>query len=98
MRSFSASYDLLTKILSVVLLAVAAGAGFYTRSLLIGVLMLLPFCLTFLWSPRGYEVEPGALAVRRAIGRVRILLDDLREARLAGPRRSQRMYSALGQW
>src|SRR5437660_1288249 len=83
MRQFSASYDLLTKIVSGVLLAVVAGVGLLSGSLLVGLGLLALLGLTFLWSPLGYEVEPGLLTVRRPIGPARIPLNELREARLA---------------
>jgi hypothetical protein len=83
MRSFQASYDVTTKIVSGALLAIAVAAGIITGSALIAAGILALLGLTFLWSPLGYEVEPGALIVRRPIGPVRIPLGGLREARMA---------------
>jgi hypothetical protein len=83
MRSFQASYDVLTKIVSGALLAIAAAVGILTGSALIAAGIVSILGLTFLWSPLGYEIESGVLIVRRPIGRVRIPLKGLREARLA---------------
>jgi hypothetical protein len=83
MKSFSASWDGLTKIVSGVLVAIVLAVAVLTESPLITGLIVAVFALTFLWAPLGYEVDSGVLRVRRLIGPARIPLDRLREARMA---------------
>jgi hypothetical protein len=95
MQPFSASYDRLTKIISGACLAIVAAVGLLTGNPLIAAAILAIFGLTFLWAPLGYEIESGVLIVRRPIGRVRIPLDTVREAR---PVRSGDLDGCIRLW
>jgi len=52
--------------------------------LLKGVLLIMLFAI-WAWAPRAYRVEREHLIIKRLIGDVRILLRDLRQARLMTP-------------
>jgi hypothetical protein len=78
---FDASYDLITRILSAAIVAAALAAVFLSGSWVVASLSILFVALAFAWSPLGYELGPGVLTIRRPIGRLRISLDGLREAR-----------------
>jgi hypothetical protein len=55
------------------------------QNTLVAVVSLLVIVLSYAYSPRGYEVADGAIIIRRLIGKIRVPLDSVREARLAGP-------------
>jgi len=82
-RSFAASYDLTTKIISglvVAVLAVLAVVAPAFVAAIFGVLLLVAYAC----SARGYEVAEGCIIVKRLIRDLRIPLDGVREARPAG--------------
>lgn len=79
--SFPASYDLTTKIVSLLVLAAALGAVAASRSVVIAFLLFLVICLTYAYSARGYACEGRSVLVKRLVGDVTIPLDGLREAR-----------------
>jgi hypothetical protein len=79
--NFSASYDLATKIVSLLALAVALVAVAASRSVVIAFLLFLGLCLAYAYSPRGYACEGRSVIVKRLVGDVTIPLDGLREAR-----------------
>ena len=83
-RSFSASYDSLTKTLSAILCGAVLIAGIATGKLLVLLLGAVFMLLAWAWSPRSYGVSRGEILVRRAIGAARMPLAGLREARAAG--------------
>jgi len=82
---FSASYDRTTRIVSAVVCLGLLAVVFAVHSLILGCLSLLVLLLGFAYSPRGYVLEGRSIWVNRAAGRVRIALDDVREARRATP-------------
>lgn len=82
-RLFSASYDLTTKIVSglvVAVLAVLAIAAPVFVAAIFGVLLLVAYA----YSARGYEVADGCIVVKRLIRDLRIPLDGVRQASAAG--------------
>jgi hypothetical protein len=81
--SFSASYDLATKIVSLAVLAAALGGVVASRSVVIGFLLFLLICLSYAYSTRGYACQGRSIVVKRLVGDVTIPLDGLREARAA---------------
>ena len=80
---FSASYDTTTKVISAVVLVVFLVIIVATHSVVAGCLFALILVGAYAWSPRGYAVSDGSIEVKRLIGRARIPLDGLREARAA---------------
>ena len=80
---FPASYDTTTKIISAVVGALALVLVVATHSVVAACLTALILVGAYAWSPRGYAVSEGAIAVNRLIGTVHIPLDGLREARAA---------------
>ncbi len=84
-RSFSASYDSLTKFITAGLFVVLVVVTIAAKSMLLGCLLLLIHALGYAYSPRGYNVSEGWLSVRRLIGNVRIPLSGAREVRPAVP-------------
>ena len=80
---FSASYDTTTKVISAVVLVVFLVIIVATHSVVAGCLTAAIVVGAYAWSPRGYAVSDGSIEVNRLIGRARISLDGLREARAA---------------
>ena len=80
---FSASYDTTTKVISAVVLVVFLVIIVATHSVVAGCLTAAIVVGAYAWSPRGYAVSDGSIEVKRLIGRARIPLDGLREARAA---------------
>jgi len=78
---FAASYDRATKIISAVACAVLLLAGVLTQSILVVCLSVLVVVLSYAYSPRGYTLAERSIIVKRLIGRVRIPLERVREAR-----------------
>jgi len=89
-RTFAASCDSISKILSaviaaipVVLLIVAAATHNAIMGLLIAPLFTLILGLAYAWSPRGYAISGQSLVVKRLVGNVGIPLESVREVRAA---------------
>lgn len=87
-RTFSARYDLLTKIVSVVavvllitmpVMALRAGSA----AALAALVAVAAIGLSFAFSPRGYEISNGEFRIKRLIGDVVIPLGRLRFIRYA---------------
>ena len=81
--SFPASYDTTAKALSVVVCIVLIGISFVTDSPVAAGLGLLLVCLTYAYSPRGYEISDRFVVVDRLIGSVRVPFESIREIRRA---------------
>ncbi|HTX36465.1 MAG TPA: PH domain-containing protein [Bryobacteraceae bacterium] len=79
----AAPYDNTTKIASFALIAVIVVVTLATRSAIAVLIGGLIVALAYAWSPRGYTVAGRAVTVRRLIGKARIPLDGIREARTA---------------
>lgn len=82
---FSAPFDTLTKVLSIVLMVIVIGVTGWTRNMAIIGFGLVAIALAYAWSPGGYTVRNGELIVHRLIGNVTIPLTGLREVRRAEP-------------
>jgi len=83
-RTFAASCDSISKILSaviaaipVVLLIVAAATHNAIMGLLIAPLFTLILGLAYAWSPRGYAISGQSLVVKRLVGNVGIPLESV---------------------
>jgi len=82
-RSFTASLDRTTKIISAVVFAVLGFGVVATQNLAVALLGAAVIAISYAYSTRGYEITDRSIVVRRLIGAVRIPLDDLRELRAA---------------
>ncbi len=82
---FTASYDGVTKILSIVVCLALLAAAAATQNVAVTIIALLSMLLGYAYSPRGYSIGDGAITIDRRIGNVRVPLDAIREARLATP-------------
>ena len=80
---FTASYDTTTKIISGVVTALLLVVAAVTHSVIAACVSALIVAGAYAWSPRGYAVSGGLIAVNRLIGTARVPLDGLREARAA---------------
>lgn len=82
-RSFSASYDTSSKIVSAVCAGLLIAIPVFTENG-VAAIFLIPILLAiFAWSPRSYFLDGRTLRVRRLIGAVPFPLDELQEARRA---------------
>ena len=81
--SFSATFDVPTRIVSALAIIGFTAAVVLTRNPFVVGLTVLALGIAFAWSPRGYILEEGTLIIRRLIGNVRFPLAELREARPA---------------
>lgn len=95
-RSFSASYDSLTRFITAGLFVVLVIVTLAARSLLLGCLLILIHVLGYAYSPRGYIISDGRLLVRRLIGNVSIPLSGLRDVRPAVPEDLRRCIRIFG--
>jgi len=82
-QSFSASYDLTTKIISAAVFLILAVPVVATKSVVIGALGAAVLAISFAYSPRGYEIWGRSIVVRRLMGNVSVPLDEVRELRKA---------------
>ena len=82
-RSFEASYDLVTKVVSTLVCAAPLGIALFAHSWLVGGVILLCILLVYGWSPRGYEIEGRTVRIRRLIGSVQLTLHAVGEVRKA---------------
>ena len=81
--TFSASYDLTSKIVSLLIVVAVLGGVVASHSVVVGFILFLLICLTYAYSARGYVCEGPRVIVKRLAGDVTIPLDGLREARAA---------------
>jgi len=95
-QTFSASYDVTTKITSGIVIAMMGAAAYLTQNWLVMAAGLLIIGLSYAYSPQGYEVEQRSIVVRRLIGRVRIPLEDVRELRPGTPEDFKRTIRRWG--
>ena len=92
-RYFSASYDRLTSVLSIVvcgvMLLAPLGVAMALHNTVIGSIVfggiVLSIFLAYAFSPRGYTVSEGAVTVKRLIGDVKFPLNGVRESRATAP-------------
>ena len=81
--TFSASYDLTVKIVSLLVFVAALGGVAASHSVVVAFILFLLICMSYAYSPRGYVCEGTRVVVKRLVGDVAIPLDGLREARAA---------------
>jgi hypothetical protein len=79
-----ASYDSTAKVVSTVVVLLLLGIVVATRSAVAAGVEAALLLLVYACSARGYAIVDGTLIVRRLIGDVRIPLDGIRQARVAG--------------
>ena len=82
-QSFSASYDLPTKIISAAVFLILAVPVVATKSVAIGALGAAVLAISYAYSPKGYEIWGRSIVVRRLIGNASVPLDEVRELRKA---------------
>jgi len=82
-RSFSASYDRTTKIISAVVCVILAVVPISTNIFALAALGWLLVAVCYAYSPLGYAVSDRSIKVKRLIGRLRIPLEGVREVRRA---------------
>jgi hypothetical protein len=97
--TFSASYDRVTKIVSVGLCLLLLAIIVVTHILVVAAPLLFIILVSYAYSPRGYVIADRSILVQRLAGQVSIALDDVREARRATPddfRGSIRLWASGG--
>jgi len=82
---FTASYDRTAKIVTAVVCLILLAAAVAIQNIFVAILSLLVILLAYAYSTRGYVVQDGVIVIRRPIGKIRVPLDSVREARLATP-------------
>ena len=82
-RSFSASYDQTTKIITAVVCVILVVVPVSTKIFALAALGWLLIAVSYAYSPLGYAVSERSIVVRRLIGRVRIPLERVHEIRIA---------------
>jgi len=82
-RSFRASYDTTSKVVTGIVFLVFAVVLAATRNPIVGCPFVLILLGAFAYSPRSYEIAEQAVVVKRLIGSVRFRLDGIRELRAA---------------
>src|ERR1039458_7373336 len=83
--SFSAPYDRIAKIVTVVVCAVLLAVALipHVPAFVWGIDILIVL-VAYAYSPRGYVVSDRCITVKRLVGNVQVPLDGLPEARAAG--------------
>lgn len=84
-RTFSASYDSTTKAASAVICAILIVVAWLVHIIFVALLFPLLICLAYAYSPRGYVLSGGAIAIQRLIGNIRLPLAEIREIRMGTP-------------
>src|ERR1039458_4503828 len=82
-RTFAASYDLTTKIVSTVVCVMMLAIAFGIDSWIVGAIALLSILVAYAYSPRSYCVSGQSVRILRLAGSVDLPLDPVREARRA---------------
>ena len=76
-RDFSAGWDRTAKVVSLVTAVFLIVPALVARSVIIEVIFAAVIALAYVFSPRGYEVTPDAITIKRIIGNVRIATADI---------------------
>jgi len=84
-RAFSASYDSMTKAVSVVVCLLLIAVATVVHIIFIALLFPLLIALAYAYSPRGYVLTEDAIVIKRLIGDVRVPLAGIREIRAGTP-------------
>lgn len=80
-RSFAASYDRLTLIVTGIVILITVAMGFLLRIPVAAALLAIVVIVTYAFSPRSYTLDGRLLRVQRLVGDFIIPLDGLRLAR-----------------
>jgi len=80
---FSASYDLTTKIISTAACVVFGLIFLATMNTIVAVVCAAVIVVSYAYSPRGYTISNGRVAVKRLLGNADVPLDGVREVRRA---------------
>jgi hypothetical protein len=81
-RTFSASYDSTTKVVSAVVCLVLIAVAWVVHIVFVALLLSLTICFAYAYSPRGYTLSGQAILIRRLIGNIHVPLADIREIRM----------------
>jgi len=82
-RSFAASYDRTTKVITAVVCVILVVIPVSTRIFALAAIGWLLIAVSYAYSPLSYAVPERSIVVRRLIGRVRIPIEGVREIRTA---------------
>src|ERR1039458_8505304 len=82
-RTFAASYDLTTKIVSAVVCVMMLAVAFGIHSWIVGAIALLSILVAYAYSPRSYCISGQSVRILRLAGSADLPLDPVREARRA---------------
>jgi hypothetical protein len=80
---FSASYDVTTKIISVIVCCALIGGAIIGRSVVGTCIAVIVLGAAYAFSPRSYAIFGGSVLIKRLIGDIRIPLSEIREVRAA---------------
>jgi hypothetical protein len=78
---FSVSYDWFAKIISAAICVGLLWVAAVLHSVSVGIAVLLGLIAAYGYSPRRYTIVHRTITVKRGIGKVRVPLENLREAR-----------------
>jgi hypothetical protein len=80
-QPFAASYDLAAKVTSILVTVGFVAFFVVTKSAIFGALGLCVIALTYLYSPRSYEISNREILIKRLIGAISLPLDGIHELR-----------------
>src|ERR1700677_3506459 len=80
---FSASYDLTTKIISAAACVVFGLIFLATGNAIVTVVCAAVIVVSYAYSPRGYTISNGGIAVKRLVGNVYVAIESVRDVRRA---------------
>jgi hypothetical protein len=80
-RTFAASYDLPTKIISTLVCAMPLGMAIFIHSWMLGAGALISILLAYAFSPRAYQVSGQTLRIQRLVGDAVVTLHAVGEVR-----------------
>ncbi len=84
-RTFSASYDSTTKVVSAVVCLLLIAVAWAVHIVYVALLLPLLVFFGYAYSPRGYKLSGQAIVIKRLIGDIRVPLAEIREIRAGTP-------------
>jgi hypothetical protein len=84
-RTFSASYDSTTKVISAVTCLVLIAVAWAVHIVFVAALLPLLVVFAYAYSPRGYRLSGQAIVIKRLIGNIQVPLAGIREIRAGTP-------------
>jgi hypothetical protein len=84
-RTFSASYDSMTKTVSAIVCVLLIGVAFLVHIVFVALLFPLLILVAYAYSTRGYALAGDGIVVKRLIGNIRVPLATIREIRPGTP-------------